>query len=80
MLCFLFFILTHFLFVGSGRVTFNNHKSYMKAVCAGFIELKTPKFTKKVRKSHSLSTRYVRTACSQLLTSLEQVVIILQQG
>ncbi len=36
-------------FVGSGRVTFNNHKSYMKAVCAGFIELKTPKFTKKVR-------------------------------
>jgi hypothetical protein len=27
-----------------------------------------------------LSTRYVRTACSQLLTSLEQVVIILQQG
>ena len=37
-------------FKGSGRVTFNNHKSYMKAVCAGFIELKTPKFTKKVRK------------------------------
>ena len=31
-------------------MTFNNHKSYMKAVCAGFIELKTPKFTKKVRK------------------------------
>ncbi|XP_028399548.1 cytoplasmic polyadenylation element-binding protein 1-like [Dendronephthya gigantea] len=35
--------------IGSGRVTFNNHKSYMKAVCAGFIELKTPKFTKKVQ-------------------------------
>jgi hypothetical protein len=50
---------THFL-TGSGRVTFNNHKSYMKAVCAGFIELKTPKFTKKVsrltsQKSEKLS-------------------------
>ena len=29
------------------------------------------------QKSHSLSTRCARTACSQLLTSLEQVVIIL---
>ena len=28
-------------------------------------------------KSHSLSTRCVRTACSQLLTSLEQIVIVL---
>jgi hypothetical protein len=28
-------------------------------------------------KTHSLSTRFVRTAGSQLLTSLEQVVIIL---
>jgi hypothetical protein len=28
-------------------------------------------------KSHNLSTRCVRTACSQLPTSLEQVVIIL---
>ena len=41
-------------------MTFNNHKSYMKAVCAGFIELKTPKFTKKVsrltsQKSEKLS-------------------------
>ena len=44
-------LLCLFLFCpGSGRVTFNNHKSYMKAVCAGFIELKTPKFTKKVSK------------------------------
>ncbi|CAB4054503.1 CPEB [Lepeophtheirus salmonis] len=34
---------------GSGRVTFNNHRSYMKAVSAAFIEIKAPKFTKKVQ-------------------------------
>lgn len=34
--------------IGSGRVVFNNHHSYMKAVSAAFIEIKTPKFTKKV--------------------------------
>lgn len=39
----------HNLFVtGSGRVTFSNKKSYMRAVQAAFIEIKTPKFTKKV--------------------------------
>lgn len=32
---------------GSGRVTFNNQRSYLKAVCAAFVEIKTPKFTKK---------------------------------
>lgn len=38
-----------FCFVtGSGRVTFSTHKSYMKAVNAAFVEVKTPKFTKKV--------------------------------
>ncbi|CAG0885152.1 unnamed protein product, partial [Cyprideis torosa] len=31
----------------SGRVTLNNHKSYMRAVAAVFIEIKTPRFTKK---------------------------------
>lgn len=36
------------LFPGSGRVTFSSHKSYMKAVNAAFVEVKTPKFTKKV--------------------------------
>ena len=36
------------LFIGSGRVTFGNQKSFMKAVQAGFIEIKTSKFTKKV--------------------------------
>lgn len=35
--------------IGSGRVTFGNQKSFMKAVKAGFVEIKTPKFSKKVR-------------------------------
>ena len=35
--------------IGSGRVTFNNKASYMKAVSAAFIEIKTLKFTKKVQ-------------------------------
>lgn len=34
--------------IGSGRVTFGNQKSFMKAVKAGFVEIKTPKFSKKV--------------------------------
>ena len=34
--------------IGSGRVTFGNQQSFMKAVKAGFVEVKTPKFTKKV--------------------------------
>jgi len=36
------------LVVGSGRVTFSSRRSYMKAVQAAFVEIKTPKFTKKV--------------------------------
>ena len=39
---------------GSGRVTFSNKKSYMRAVQAAFIEIKTPKFTKKVGASVQL--------------------------
>lgn len=35
--------------IGSGRVTFGSLKSFMKAVKAGFVEIKTPKFSKKVR-------------------------------
>lgn len=35
--------------IGSGRVTFNNAKSYMRAVAAAFIEIKTQKFNKKVQ-------------------------------
>ncbi|KAG7213441.1 hypothetical protein KM043_002719 [Ampulex compressa] len=35
--------------IGSGRVTFSTKNSYMKAVSAAFIKIKTPKFTKKVQ-------------------------------
>ncbi|KAG8193283.1 hypothetical protein JTE90_003770 [Oedothorax gibbosus] len=35
--------------IGSGRITFNNHKSYMKAVTTAFIDIKTPRFNKKVQ-------------------------------
>ncbi|XP_007906278.1 cytoplasmic polyadenylation element-binding protein 1a isoform X2 [Callorhinchus milii] len=35
--------------IGSGRVTFNHPQSYLKAVGAAFVEIKTPKFTKKVQ-------------------------------
>lgn len=35
--------------IGSGRVTFNNSRSYMKAVSAGFIKIKTTLFTKTIQ-------------------------------
>lgn len=35
--------------IGSGRVTFSNHRSFMRAVQAAFIEIRTTKFTKKVQ-------------------------------
>ncbi|KOX67610.1 Cytoplasmic polyadenylation element-binding protein 1-B, partial [Melipona quadrifasciata] len=35
--------------IGSGRVTFSTKHSYMKAISAAFIEIKTAKFTKKVQ-------------------------------
>jgi cytoplasmic polyadenylation element-binding protein len=35
--------------IGSGRVGFNNNRSYYKAVMAAFVEIKTSKFTKKVQ-------------------------------
>ncbi|XP_064623721.1 cytoplasmic polyadenylation element-binding protein 1-like [Lineus longissimus] len=35
--------------IGSGRVTFSSAKSYLKAVSAAFVEVKTPKFTKKIQ-------------------------------
>ncbi len=41
--------------IGSGRVTFGNQKSFMKAVRAGFVEIKTTKFSKKVNYSLSRS-------------------------
>lgn len=35
--------------IGSGRVTFDSFKSYVKAVRAEFVDIKTEKFTKKVQ-------------------------------
>lgn len=35
--------------IGSGRAVFSSHKSYMKAVTANFVEVRTPKFTKTVQ-------------------------------
>ncbi|XP_076765823.1 polyadenylation element binding protein orb isoform X1 [Xylocopa sonorina] len=35
--------------IGSGRVTFSTKHSYMRAISAAFIEIKTAKFTKKVQ-------------------------------
>ena len=44
-------LLTELKFVdipGSGRITFNNQKSFLEAVRSGFVEIETPKFVKKV--------------------------------
>ncbi|KOB74734.1 Cytoplasmic polyadenylation element-binding protein 1, partial [Operophtera brumata] len=35
--------------IGSGRVTFNNVRSYVRAISAAYIEIHTDKFTKKVQ-------------------------------
>lgn len=35
--------------IGSGRITFNNQKSFLEAVRSGFVEIETPKFVKKVQ-------------------------------
>ncbi|XP_073464071.1 cytoplasmic polyadenylation element-binding protein 1-B-like isoform X2 [Aquarana catesbeiana] len=35
--------------IGSGRVIFSNQRSYLKAVSAAFVEIKTSKFTKKIQ-------------------------------
>ena len=42
--------------IGSGRVTFNNVASYMRAVAAAFIEIKTSRFSKKVQVSLTISS------------------------
>ena len=54
--------------IGSGRVTFGNQRSFMKAVKAGFVDIKTTKFTKKVgivftKKKTSLA-RWVTWGCA----------------
>uniref|UniRef100_A0A672R919 Cytoplasmic polyadenylation element-binding protein 1-like n=1 Tax=Sinocyclocheilus grahami TaxID=75366 RepID=A0A672R919_SINGR len=38
-----------FFHLGSGRVTFRSQRSYLKAVTAAFVQIKTCKFTKKVQ-------------------------------
>ncbi|XP_053605967.1 cytoplasmic polyadenylation element-binding protein 1-B isoform X3 [Plodia interpunctella] len=35
--------------IGSGRVTFNNVRSYIRAISAGYVEIVTDKFSKKVQ-------------------------------
>lgn len=35
--------------IGSARITFNSHKSFMKAVVTAFVEVKTAKFTKRIQ-------------------------------
>ncbi|XP_066524046.1 cytoplasmic polyadenylation element-binding protein 1a isoform X2 [Hoplias malabaricus] len=44
-----FKVIYDMFFAGSGRVTFRNQKSYLKAVNAAFVEIKNAKFTKKVQ-------------------------------
>lgn len=38
--------------IGSGRCTFVDYKNYVKAVNAAFVDIKTPRFTKKVSFSY----------------------------
>lgn len=51
--------------IGSGRVTFGNQKSFMKAVKAGFVEIKTGKFTKKV--NGSIGQFYICLECVHVI-------------
>ena len=44
--------------IGSGRVTFGNPHSYMKAVAAAFVEIKCQKFCKKVQVSFLVMTEH----------------------
>ncbi|KYO25306.1 cytoplasmic polyadenylation element-binding protein 1 isoform B [Alligator mississippiensis] len=51
--------------IGSGRVTFNNQRSYLKAVSAAFVEIKTTKFTKKVQIDPYLEDSMCQVCSSQ---------------
>ena len=53
--------------IGSGRVTFGNLKSFMKAVKAGFVEIKTPKFSKKVAKKKKKKMKPPASPCQHQL-------------
>ena len=50
--------------IGSGRVVFNNTQSYMEAVNAAFIEIKTGKFTKKIQVDPYLEEDALCSNCS----------------
>jgi cytoplasmic polyadenylation element-binding protein len=49
--------------IGSGRVTFSSSSSYMKAVAAAFIEIRTNKFTKKVHFSNTANKNDLDVMC-----------------
>ena len=58
--------------IGSGRVTFNNTKSYMKSVAAAFIEIKAQKFNKKVQVDPYLEDALCSACKLKQVTSLRQ--------
>ncbi|XP_026115675.1 cytoplasmic polyadenylation element-binding protein 1-like isoform X2 [Carassius auratus] len=51
--------------IGSGRVTFRSQRSYLKAVTAAFVQIKTFKFTKKVQIDPYLSDSMCQICNSQ---------------
>ena len=59
--------------LGSGRVTFSNTRSFMKAVQAAFIEIRTPKFTKKVNITKFFST-FIDTVLNFASTNLASLI------
>ncbi|EHA98289.1 Cytoplasmic polyadenylation element-binding protein 1 [Heterocephalus glaber] len=61
--------------IGSGRVTFNNRSSYLKAVSAAFVEIKTTKFTKKVQIDPYLEDSLCHICSSQPDPGLLQVLL-----
>ncbi|KAA3682214.1 cytoplasmic polyadenylation element-binding protein [Paragonimus westermani] len=51
--------------IGSGRVAFSSHKSYMRAVTANFVDVRTPKFIKTIQIDPYLED----SLCSSCFTS-----------
>ena len=52
--------------IGSGRVTFVSTKNYMKAVQAGYVEIKTGKFTKRVQVDPYLEDTPCNSCCRMM--------------
>ena len=59
--------------IGSARVTFDNNCSYINAVSAAFIDIKTAKFSKKV----NILVRFELLKMNCFLSSLEIMIIFL---